>query len=318
MPRLFPALTVGILLTAAATACGGSGPSSAGPNGDQVHVGVIPILDVAPIYLGKAKGFFTAQQIDLSLEVGQGGAAIVPGVVANQLQFGFSNMVSLLLAQSNGLPLKVVSNGVASTGVQGKDYAGLVVKGDSPYKTAADLAGKRIAVNTLKNICETTVKLSIRKAGGDPSGIKPFELAFPDMPAELDAGRADAICVVEPFLSQALANGDRSVASLYVDAAPNLTVAAYFTSQRLLSTNPGLVQRFQTAMAQSLAYADSHPDEVRQILTTYTKIDPKLISKLVLPKWPAEVNRASVQTLANESKQDGLLTKDPDVAALLP
>jgi NitT/TauT family transport system substrate-binding protein len=315
MPRLFPALTVGILLTAA-TACGGSSPSTGG--NDQVHVGVIPILDVAPIYLGKAKGFFTAQKIDLSLEAGQGGAAIVPGVVANQLQFGFSNVVSLLLAQSNGLPLKVVSNGVASTGVQGKDYAGLVVKGDSPYKTAADLAGKKIAVNTLKNICETTVKASIRKAGGDPSGIKPFELAFPDMPAELDAGHADGICVVEPFLSQALSNGDRSVASIYVDAAPNLTVAAYFTSQQLQKSNPDLVKRFQTAMAQSLAYADSHPDEVRQILGTYTKIDPKLVSKLVLPKWPAEVNKDSVQTLANESKQDGLLTKDPDVAALLP
>jgi NitT/TauT family transport system substrate-binding protein len=316
MPRLFPVVTAGLVLAAGATACGGS---STGANGnDQVRVGVIPIVDVAPIYLGKAKGFFAAQQIDLTLESGQGGAAIVPGVVANQLQFGFSNVVSLLLAQTNGLPLKIVAAGDASTGVPGKDFAGIVVRGDSPYKTAADLADKKIAVNTLKNINEPTIKAAIRKAGGDPSGVKLFELAFPNMPAELDAGHADAITVVEPYLTQALSNGDRVVASNYVDMTPNLTVAAYFTSQQLTKSNPDLVKRFQTAITQSLSYADAHPDEVRQILTTYTKIDPKLISKLVLPKFPPTINTASVTALVEESKKDGLLTKDPDVPALLP
>jgi NitT/TauT family transport system substrate-binding protein len=317
MPRFFPALTAGIVLAAAATACGSSSTSNS-EGIDQVKVGVIPIVDVAPIYLGKAKGFFTAQKINLTLESGQGGAAIVPGVVANQLQFGFSNVVSLLLAQTNGLPLKMVAAGDASTGVQGKDFAAIVVRGDSPYKTAADLAGKKIAVNTLKNINEPTIKAAIRKAGGDPSGVKLFELAFPNMPAELDAGHTDAITVVEPYLTQALSNGDRIVASNYVDMTPNLTVAAYFTSQQLLKTNPDLVKRFQTAITQSLGYADTHPDEVRQILTTYTKIDPKLISKLILPKFPTTINEASVTALVNESKQDGLLTKDPDVPALLP
>jgi NitT/TauT family transport system substrate-binding protein len=316
MRRLLRAVAVAALVTSAA-ACGSSSPSTS-DGVDQVKVGIIPIVDVAPIYLGQQKGYFAAQKINLTLEAGQGGAAIVPGVIANKLQFGFSNVVSLLLAQSNGLPLKVVANGVASTGVQGKDYAALVVNGDSPYKTAADLSGKPIAVNTLKNICETTVKASIRKAGGDPTTIKPFELAFPDMPRELAAGRADAICAVEPFLSQALAAGGRSVASIYVDPAPNLTVAAYFTSQQLQQSNPDLVRRFVAAMAQSLEYADAHPDEVRQVLTTYTKIDPKLVATLTLPKWPAEINKESVSVLAGLARGDGLLKKDADVAALLP
>jgi NitT/TauT family transport system substrate-binding protein len=307
---------VGVLVAAG---CGSSDdePGEASGGAQQVKVGIIPILDVAPIYLGKEKGFFTSRNIELTLESGQGGAAIVPGVVSGQFQFGFSNVTSLLIAQSRGLPLKVVSNGVASTSKDKADYSGVVTRDDS-IKTAADLAGKRVAVNTLKNIGDSTIRASVRKAGGDPSSIKFVELAFPDMPAALQADRVDAIWVVEPFLSTSLGEGGRLVASNYVDTAPDLTVAVYFTSEQLTKDDPDLVKRFTEAMTESLAYAESHPDEARQVLTTYTQIDEAVIQELTLPKWPPEINRESVETLATLAVQDGLVTEQPDLAALLP
>jgi NitT/TauT family transport system substrate-binding protein len=307
---------VGVLVAAG---CGSSDDEPGGTSDgvQQVKVGIIPILDVAPIYLGKEKGFFTGRNIELTLESGQGGAAIVPGVVSGQFQFGFSNVTSLLIAQSRGLPLKVVSNGVASTGKDKADFGGVVTRDDS-IKTAADLAGKRVAVNTLKNIGDSTIRASVRKAGGDPSSIKFVELAFPDMPAALEAGQVDAIWVVEPFLSTSIGQGGRLVASNYVDTAPDLTVALYFTSEQLTKDDPDLVKRFTDAMTESLAYADSHPDEARRVLTTYTQIDEAVIEKLTLPKWPPDINRESVETLASLAVQDGLVTEQPDVAALLP
>jgi NitT/TauT family transport system substrate-binding protein len=310
-------LVVAVLLAAAG--CGSSDDESGAASGGarQVKVGVIPIVDVAPIYLGKQKGFFSSRNIELALESGQGGAAIVPGVVSRQLQFGFSNVTSLLIAQSRGLPLKVVSNGVASTGKERADFSGVVVK-DASIRTAADLAGKRVAVNTLKNIGDSTIRASVRKAGGDPSSLKFVELPFPDMPAALQAGRVDAVWVVEPFLSISLGQGGRLVASNYVDAAPDLTVAVYFTSSQLIESDPDLVGRFTEAMTESLAYAGAHPDEARQVLTTYTQIDEAVIKELTLPRWPPEINRRSVETLASLALQDGLVAKQPDLAALLP
>jgi NitT/TauT family transport system substrate-binding protein len=312
---------VALALLAAAAGCGSSGDDNGGQASGggtkQVKVGVIPILDVAPIYLGKEKGFFSKRGIELTLETGQGGAAIVPGVVSGQFQFGFSNVTSLLIAQSRGLPLKVVSNGVASTGKDKADYSGIVTRDDA-IKTAADLEGKRVSVNTLKNIGDSTIRASVRKAGGDPSSIKFVELAFPDMPAALEAGRVDAVWVVEPFLSATLGAGGHLVASNYVDTAPDLTVALYFTSEQLTKDDPDLVSKFTEAMNESLAYADAHPDEARQVLTSYTQIDKAVIQKLVLPKWPAEINQASVETLATLAVQDGLVTKQPDLSALLP
>jgi NitT/TauT family transport system substrate-binding protein len=318
MRRPLVSLVAAALLLAVA-GCGSSDdePPAASGGTTQVKVGVIPILDVAPIYLGKEKGFFSNRGMELTMETGQGGAAIVPGVVSGQFQFGFSNVTSLLIAQSRGLPLKVVANGVASTSKDKADYSGVVTRDDS-IRTAADLAGRQVAVNTLKNIGDSTIRASVRKAGGDPSSIKFTELAFPDMPAALEAGRVDAVWVVEPFLSATLAQGGRLVASNYVDTAPDLTVAVYFTSEQLLRDDPDLAKRFTEAMNESLAYADAHPDEARQVLTTYTQIDEAVIPDLTLPKWPAEINRESVETLANLAVQDGLVTEQPDVAALLP
>jgi NitT/TauT family transport system substrate-binding protein len=316
------AIPLAVLLLAAAGCGGNSGtptPAPAAPGQpDKVAAGVIAIVDVAPIYLGRQKGFFSGRNIDLDLQTSQGGAAIVPGVVSGQFQFGFSNVTSLILARSRGLPIKMVSNGVASTGKDGADFGGVLVKADSPVRSAKDLAGRTVAVNTLKNIGDTTVRASVRKAGGDPASVKFVELAFPDQPAALAAGRVDAIWVVEPFVTAAKAQGARLVASNYVDAAADLTVAAYFTSQELIAKNPDLVKRFKEAMAESLAYAAAHPDEVRAIIGTYTQIAADVTAKITLPAWPAEINKASVQTLTDLAVQDKLLEKAPALDELLP
>ncbi|HZN74877.1 MAG TPA: ABC transporter substrate-binding protein [Micromonosporaceae bacterium] len=317
--QLAALLFAAALLTPAA--CGTTNqPSAPPPAGqpDKVNVGVIAILDVAPIYLGKQKGFFASRNIDLTLTTAQGGAVIVPGVQGGQFQFGFSNVISLLLAQSQNLPLKIVCNGNNSTGVDGQDFGSLMVKGDSPITSAKELEGKKVAINTLRNIAETVVRASVKKAGGDASKVQFVEMPFPNMAAALQSGQVDAAFPVEPFQTAIRDAGGKSIASSWVDAAPNLTVAAYFTSTQTMETRKDLVDRFTAAMKESLAYADSHPDEARQIITTYTQITAAQVAKLTLPKWPAEINRDSLQKLAELAMADGLLKAQPDLNALLP
>ncbi|MFJ8629990.1 ABC transporter substrate-binding protein [Streptomyces sp. NPDC093568] len=322
MRRLSAGLTVGALLLVA-TACGSSDDGS--PNAGEssggvttVKIGLIPIVDVAPLYLGQKKGFFEKRGLKLEFTPAQGGAAIVPGVTSGQFQFGFSNVTSLMVAQSNGVPVKAVANGIASTGERGKDFNGLMVKKDSPVKSAKDLEGKKVAINTLKNINETAVRQAVREAGGDPDKVDLVEMPFDQMPAALDQGQIDAACVVEPATATIRSQGGREIASPLVDIAPQLTVAMYFTSTQYAQQNPDVVKKFQDATAESLAYAEAHPDEARQIVTTYTKIPASALEQVILPKWPTEPNRPSIEALMKLGEEDGLFKKTPDLDALLP
>jgi NitT/TauT family transport system substrate-binding protein len=301
------------------TACGSDSDPAVRPAGpDDVKVGLISILDVAPIYLGKEKGFFAEHDINLTLEPAEAGTETIPAVLNSHQQFGFSNVVTLLAAKSQGLPVKVVSNGINSTGVDGEDFGSLMVNRDSPVRTVKDLAGRRVAVNVLENVVELGVRASAREAGIDPDSVEYVKLPFPEMPAALAAGQVDAAFVVEPFQQLVRAQGGRAVASSMVDIAPDLSVAMYFTSEQLATENPDLVRRFTEAMAESLAYADANPDEARAILPSYTQIPPEVIPDLTLPKWPADINRASVQAVVDLATEEDILPSTPDLDSLLP
>jgi NitT/TauT family transport system substrate-binding protein len=290
-------------------------PAGAGPT--KLTVAVIAIVDVAPIYLGKAKGLFAAENLDITIQNTLGGAASVPGVVSGQYQFAFANTVSLLLAHAKGLPLKVIAAGNFSTG-KPEDFGGIVVPAGSAVKTLHDLEGKTLAVNQLNNIVGVGVRAAMRKAGADPDKLKLIEVQFPEMPAALGQHRIDAACVVEPFLTVARGQGATVIDWPFADIAPSLMIAAYFTTTDYARANPDVVKRFTAAINKSLSYASEHPDEARAALLTYTKIDKAITDKLNLPRWTPQIDRASVDVLADFMVQDKLVTARPDVTALLP
>lgn len=308
------ALTTGAALLAT-TACGTPTDDTDGTT--TVTAGVIPIVDVAPVHLGVEQGFFSDRGIDLQLESGSGGAAIVPGVISGEFDFAFSNIVSLIVAREQGLPLTALSNGVTSAGEQGADFGGVFVLSDSDVTGAADLEGRTVAANNLNNIGDTTVRQSVRAAGGDPAEVDFVELPFPDMPAALETGQIDAVWAVEPFASTIREAGHREIASNFVDTHPDLSVAAYFTSENRIAEDPELFEDITAALHESLAYAEANPDEVRRILAEYTEIDPELIERMALPRFPEEINEESVRTLADLMVTDGLVDDAPDLDPLI-
>jgi NitT/TauT family transport system substrate-binding protein len=312
-------LTATALLAAAACGGGSGSPSGSSAGGVRtIKVGAIAIADTAPVHLAVSKGIFKKHGLNAKITAVQGGAAGISGVMGGQFDFAFANTTSILTAAARNLPIKVVSNGNSSTGVPGKDFSAVVVRKDSPMKSAKDLEGKTIAVNQLKNIGDTTIRAAVRKAGGDPSKPKFVEMPFPDMPAALAKGRVDAVWIVEPFLTQVTGSGGRAVVWNFAEAAPDLTVAMYFTSSKLAQQDPDLVKRFTAAINEAFAYATAHPDAARKELLTYTQIPAATVGKITLSKWPIAINRASVETIADDALKDGVLPKKPDLDALLP
>ena len=316
-------LLVGIAAVSmlALSACGtpsDTGDTTPGADGTPtaITVGVIPIVDTAPIWLGVEKGFFSDEGLDVTVQPTTGGAASVPGVVAGSYDFAFGNYVSGMVANDQGLNLKYVANGNSTAG--NPDFGAVVVNADSPIETPADLSGKTVSVNNLQNIGDTTIRTVVDDDGGDSSTIKFVEVAFPDAEAAVVNNQVDAAWILAPFLNAAVANGARVISYNFSDFDPKLDIAGYFTTLDTFTNKPELVTAFQNAMNKSLEYADSHPDEVKQIVTTYTKMSIEQLNDLVLPKFNVEFNREALTKLGAAAASYGTIAKAPDLDALLP
>jgi NitT/TauT family transport system substrate-binding protein len=315
--RLLAAAMVAVACGALVSACGGSSSSTGAGKPATLKVGVIPIADVAPLYLGVQKGFFKAQKLTIQPQLAAGGAAIVPAVVSGSDQIGFSNTTSLIIASSKGLPIQIISQGVLGGSTPKQAWDAVLVKKGSPIRTAKDLEGKTIAVNTLQNVGPLTINTSLKKQGIDYTKVKYTEVEFPDMPAALQAGRVDAAWMVEPFVSQAKAAGATALLTPYETTAPKLTVATYFASKQYIQQNPDVIKRFVSAMNESLQYAQTHPAEVRKVVTTYTKIPPQAAQVMTLPQWQAGLNQSTISTTEALAKQYGFVQSEPNLNALI-
>jgi NitT/TauT family transport system substrate-binding protein len=289
---------------------------SAGGGGNEtttLKVGVIPIADVAPLYLGMKKGFFKEENLEIQPQLAEGGAAIVPSVVSGDYQFGFSNVTSLVIASSKNLPIQIVSQGVLAGTGPDDAWDGVVVPKGSDIKEPADFEGKSVAVNTLNNIGPLVMNESMEKAGADYTKIKYVEVPFPEMNAALEAGRVDAAWEVEPAFSGGKAAGGKAIMHPYEETAPNLTVATYFATKDYIAKNRDVVDRFKRAIEKSLDYASQNPDEVREVIGTYTEIPPEVLEKITLPQWKADLNEPTIQMNIDLSKKFGFIEEEPSL-----
>jgi NitT/TauT family transport system substrate-binding protein len=306
------AAVLSAVLVGAAVACSDSGQQS---SITKLDVGIVSVIDVAPLYLGIRKGFFAAQRLEVTPKPSQAGATIVAAVVSGDQKIGFSNNTSLLIAASKGLPLRIVAAGnQASDG----DYAVIFARTGGPISKAGDLAGKRIAVNSLNNVGSLSINAALEASGVGIAGVKFVEIPFPQMGAALTQGRVDAVWAVEPFVSAIKSGGGaKLVLRTYPLVAPHFPVASYFTSRPYATSDADVVNRFRQAMNQSLSYAQAHPDEVREILPSYITLSPEVAAKVTLPEWSTDVETPLLQRTADLALKYGYLTTKPNVAQLV-
>ncbi|TFV51733.1 ABC transporter substrate-binding protein [Blastococcus sp. TF02A_35] len=323
--RLVPVLAVSMLALAACGGGdeGGSGGGSGGGSAEgevrQVTVGALPILPTAALYAGIEEGFFEDRGIEVTVETGQGGAALIPGVMAGQIDFATSNPVSLLQAKEKGLDVRVVSHWTSALSEGDTDINGVVAQAGSGIESAADLAGKRVAINTLNGMGDLTIRAAVEKDGGDPDAVQFVELPFPDMPAALGQGNVDAVWVPEPFLGSLQAAGNTVVTYASKDSVPGHPTQLFFTSAQLLQSDPQLVEDMTAALEETLEFADANPDAVKaQIKTVLPQLPPEAAENVTLEEFGTDLRREQLEELGGLMKEYGLLEEDADVDGLLP
>ncbi|MDN5843261.1 MAG: ABC transporter substrate-binding protein [Alcaligenaceae bacterium] len=284
---------------------------------EVANVGLLPNAETAAIRLGAKKGFFKEAGVDLRITDTSSGAASITALIAGQFDVVFANTVSVMQGRDKGLPLIMIDAASTSTGVNGKDFSALVVSSTNTMKSAKELSGKVIASNTVKNIGEVTARLSVAKAGGDGASVKVVEMPFSNMEQALEQGEIDAAWMVEPFHTTAIQHGLRDIASNYVDTAPHLTAAAFVSTDGIVQKKADMIKKLRAAIVKSAEYANTHPDEIRAFIPTFTKITPAIANAFVIPRYDPKVNVVSLEAMLPEMRRLGMISSDFKVSSVI-
>lgn len=317
---LAAAAIAGMLALASCSSSGGDADADAGAADDSsgelvtVNAGFIPVVDVAALYLGEEKGFFEEAGIDLEINIGASGSALLPSVVSGEYDFAFSNMVSLLQARSQGLDVQIIASGSSSTGEEGADVTMI----HSDEFTAGELEGKTVSVNARGNLLEMLGRVGIDAAGADSSKVNFIELPFAEAIAALESGKIDAMVGAEPFGTAAIEAGYPVISSPYLEmSGDSMMTSAYYTSGEQLEADPELFAALTEAIDKSLEYAQEHPDEVRAQLGKFTQLDEQVAASMILPSYSSAVSEDAVAIFSDFAVKYGLITEPIEAADLI-
>jgi NitT/TauT family transport system substrate-binding protein len=273
------------------------------PEKKSILITSVPTVDTATAVIATQKGYFRDAGLEVAVRYNQSGAVAINAVLAGEADFAIANIVSAILARSEGLPLVIVSQGGSSV----ENWSGVFVKGDSPIKTPKDLENKTVATSGLTNIGPVTIDLWLKRKGIDYSKINWVELPFPNMLPALQQGSVDAIWLTEPFAGIARAAGARSVFDNFSGPTSNFPVATYVARGDFAAKNPNTIAAFNKALALAARDANADRSIVEQVLPIYTPLKPELARKLILPTYLSGLNRSAIERAVDAMKEVGVL-----------
>lgn len=319
---LIKTLAVSAVALLGLTACGNGGDTA--DNGDAaleetttISVGVLQIAPSVAVQYGIDEGIFEKHGLEVELETGTGGAAMLPAVSTGQMNFAVGNPLSVITANDRGLDMRIVT-GYSNSRAEGDDINGVVVKKDSGIDTWTDLEGKTTSVNALKTQGDLTIMASADDEGGDPTKLKFSEMPFPDMEAQLERGNMDAMWTPEPFLSQALSNDENKLLGYpNQDANPGMPTMVSFTSGNYAEENPEVVRAFQEAMKETLAAAEENNADARALLVDFLRMDEDLAQNMNMEIWDGEITNDQLNKLAEHALKYEFIDNEPDMDKII-
>jgi NitT/TauT family transport system substrate-binding protein len=321
---------LGAAIAVTLTIAGCSSPSGSGQpsasNGSaaaqepiDIVAGVATSMSSIDLLLGIQQGFFKEQGLNVTTVPVQTGAGGVTQLVSNQIQVALGGLSGTITAVSQGIPIVFVSGGIADTTSSEGTWYGTLVSPDSGIKSFKDLAGKKVALNSVNCCWDFWTREAVAKDGGDQSRLQMVQLPFAQQAAALKAGQVDAITTQQPFVKQAELQGFVSLGDPAAIAYgnPKNGNTDYFMAKKFVNDHPDVVKRWRAALQKSADYANANPDQVRKIAVDTVKLDSALVAATPTPNYVSALDTDAIQKEAGWLVKYGVISKAPDVKSMI-
>jgi NitT/TauT family transport system substrate-binding protein len=230
-------------------------------------------------YWAADKGYFKAEGLDVTIDQGEGSAATVTRIMGGAYDAGFGDANAIIqnaALRPADAPLMVYM-------IYSKAPFALLVKANSPIKTIADIAGKKL---------------------GSPAGGAALKL-FPLLARKnsLDAAKVEVVNMAPNLQEQMLIRGDVDISALftatsymnlvaikqdpdkdfrwiyYADAGLDLYSNGVMVSQRLAKEKPEAVKGLVRAINKAIKDCLANPDAAIELLAKQEPLLNKDIEK---------------------------------------
>ena len=286
--RTFGALAAAMCLAGSLAGCGGASSSAAGGS-DQITVLRAPVF-FEPLMIAEQQGYFKDEGLNIKIVEGGTAAQQVAQLVSGKVDIAATGGVSAIAAVAQGMPIK------AFMGCQNATTApvtsGILVKKDSPIHSYADLAGKTIGLQGLKETTNLGTLMALEGAGVDPDSVKFVQLPLPNLNDAVLKGQVDAAYNIGSFYPTGIQMGLRTIGAPANDYLKGGASAWYVASDKFLSSHSDDIKRFVAAMTKATDYAKAHPKAVQDLTIKYTEQDPAYVRSAPITPLTTKINRA--------------------------
>ena len=208
----------------------------------------------APFFLGKARGYYDQEGIDLDIQEGRGSGVTVQAVAAGTANFGYADVPTMIKASSKGAPVVAVVVALQTSPMSVMGYA------DRNIRKPADIKGKTVAVTPGDSMSQIW-PLFLKKTGLSDAD---FKTVSGDAQTKLNAvinNQADLL--LGYVMDQAIKLQDATHKQVYpirfADYGVNMVSSGIIVQKDFLKQKPDLVKRFMRATTKSLEEAAKNP-----------------------------------------------------------
>ncbi|QCX82752.1 Putative aliphatic sulfonates-binding protein precursor (plasmid) [Streptomyces sp. YIM 121038] len=298
-------------------ACGGGDAKAAKDDAGRTVIRVTYPTNVSnvPLHIALKKGYFKASGLTVKPEADLGSGSTVEAVVGGQVDMAWANSVGGLTAYSKGIDVRLVA--VTDTATHGNQQ--VLVPRASKARDLADLKGEKLAVLAPTTVCILNVRAELTARGLPTDAIEFTPVSPPEHANVLSSGEVAATCTSEPFRTQMIQKlGARSVFDTDTGELKGYPVGGYLVTSAFAKAHPKEISAFRTALNKATRYANTHPDEVRKLLPTFTGTDADVAADVVINRYLERQDTATVRPLvrriASAMHSYGLAERPIDVS----
>jgi ABC-type nitrate/sulfonate/bicarbonate transport system substrate-binding protein len=227
---------------------------------------------VPPFQIADALGWLKPKGIEIqSVGFSQGGPENIFGVDTGSVDVGGIATPGLINALAGGAPIIGV---MPNLGESKESNSKFFVLTDSPIKTAQDLKGKTIAVNTLGAQLDYVVRLYLKQHGMQPKDVQLVAVPGPQLDQVLRHKQVDVAAFgawQTVFAGKIAAEGGVRVLFTAYDVLGPIALDGNAMKKSFIAQHPQVVRDFVTTSAKAGDWADGHVEQARRLIAEIYK-----------------------------------------------